>query len=389
MSIRTLSELINYLREQPKLNLSDPCIPANQQIIKFPSDSRIIINSKISESSGFLPIDTEASGVIIDTATWKTLCIPAPCISKFYKGEGALTLESPMNQYDCWKIRDGVLTSLYWYNNQWNLGTRNSFNLSGKVWIGQKTYLQIFRECLGAYGLTLKHLDTSYSYCIGFCHPEHHPAETSPAAWCVQAYHVADGKIVRDSNELATIIPGLPVYTKEDMTGINTPEDFLRWDATQSKEDPGYNGFILRPKDLYSGRHYMGKSHRLKNLERYFYNIIRAWPSDQKIKYAALIACRLPEDEAQFLKLFPNYSWVCLNAWAAIHSFTTITHAVFSTGVASENQHANVLAEDLRISNVISPSSNNSHGILEDIILSRLNENNIAQGILSCYSDGV
>jgi len=317
MSATTITELIDALQASPSGadNLTNsPLIPENQMILKFPNDPRAIITSRqVVSGPDTIPLDYEASGVIVDTRDWSVIAKPPANVAQYATEHVKHSAAYADLRGEVYPVRDGTTITLYYHGGSWAMGTRRSLNMFSNVWIGHKKYSEIFKECLDhslaskprSLGAYLGTLDRDWSYTVGFAHPEHHPAESKPSVWLISCYSrvqrvFKSGKALTLQDSPCT---GLPLYLPTE----ETPEDAFREHAKRESADPNYCGFIVRPgPEDAPGCPIMCRSKRLIARERLLYGVIRGVDSRLKIKYAILMSLRDPNTALEFAQTFPG-----------------------------------------------------------------------------------
>jgi hypothetical protein len=390
MNAITLSELLLALKD----DLSDyptlqkrPAVSKNQIFLKFPNDPRMIISTQKSTN---LPLDREASGVIVDTTDWSIIARPPLNIHKVLTTSTIESIES-LQDYDAYEVRDGTIVTLYWYGNRWAIATKKSLNMFSNVWMGRKRYSAIFRECLaaaipkaGQVSAPFDMFDKGWSYTIGFCHPEHHPAENAPAAWLISAYRretqdIFYGNTLRDES---VPNPGLPIYEPID-ANVDVISRHEQLNGT-----PEYCGFILRGKDAYDPLvpAIICKSESLITREKMFYNIIGCMPNTQKIKYAAVMSLREPRGAEEFVKTFPKLVPAVKAARKAIDSISSDIHSRMVLHSGSSDGFASDMAREILTSKQINPAGTSAVSLIRDIVISKIQHRHVLDFILKCMN---
>lgn len=121
----------------------------------------------------------EASGLVLDMETWRPLVVPPQTLCYYADKK---FVDSHINDYKVYSICDGTRINLYYWQDRWIMSSNSNFEVNNVKWNGDKTYQELFVECLSkmnsAYDsfdkFTLT-LDTKYSYTFGFKHKDMHP----------------------------------------------------------------------------------------------------------------------------------------------------------------------------------------------------------------------
>jgi hypothetical protein len=254
------------------------------------------------------PIVQKCGGIIMEYGTWKILAMPP------YPANPRVKLTSiDSSEYVTRIIKDGTTVTLYHYQNEWHIATVNGISVGPLVWLGKKTYRQIFDECIAKYPeFSLDKLKKDHSYTIGLRHPEYHPFRPSTEAWFIQSYDT-EQKTVSYSSDI-----GIPEQTIVDMK----MDDILK--TAQNADnvfvdggEPNF-GYVLRHKTNPMGRssNIIIESSMMKWLKLFVYNDkegrLNAKSNDyvgaqNRLNYVALKAYLDIKHAKFFIHLFPQY----------------------------------------------------------------------------------
>lgn len=227
------------------------------------------------------------NGCVIDTIEWKPLVVPP---ITFNKRKNPETIESFYNQglYDVIKVIDGTVVTFYYFRNQWNISSSNSYDVSTFYWIGNMTYAEViydlftrlYSSVAEKYGLEFvddrldfTQLSKSKCYTIGFRHHNFHPLKKDPERmWNIQHVNLTNGYV--SFNDGIKGLPNQPVINAvSSMDQLNFINKTSISEAT--KENPTFNyGYILRSKNPSLTKEYSSvilRSSLLKKIKKNIY----------------------------------------------------------------------------------------------------------------------
>jgi hypothetical protein len=200
------------------------------------------------------------NGLIIDSQKWKVIALPPMA---FNKRQLYNKVTSLIDYYDIFKVIDGTIVTIYYYNNKWNISSSNGYDVSSYYWMGELTYAEIIYELITKFypelintleitiedsNIHFNNLDTGYSYTIGFRHHNFHIILNDPEKiWNIQKTNIKTYDIC--FNEGIPGIPSqeaLPKQTIDEL--IYTNKNSLHV-AITTKETFNY-GYILKSKNI-------------------------------------------------------------------------------------------------------------------------------------------
>ena len=126
------------------------------------------------------PISFECNGLIIEynksLNNYKFLVIPIQLFNsqKLIKSE----IENHYNNhnYNLYKVYDGTIINLYYYNNEWKISTNKAYDANNLLFISNKTYKDVLLEILNYYpDFSFDKLDINKCYTICMKYHEFHP----------------------------------------------------------------------------------------------------------------------------------------------------------------------------------------------------------------------
>ena len=126
------------------------------------------------------PISFECNGLIAEydkeQNNYKLLVIPVQLFNsqKLIKSE----IENFYNQevYKLYKVYDGTIINLYYYNNEWRISTSKAYDANNLIFVNNKTYKNVLDEILTQYpNFSFDYLnkDKCYTFCIKYI--QYHP----------------------------------------------------------------------------------------------------------------------------------------------------------------------------------------------------------------------
>lgn len=254
------------------------------------------------------PIVQKCGGIIMEFGTWKILAMPP------YPANPRVKLSViDSSEYVTRLIKDGTTITLYYYQDTWHIATVNGITVGSLVWLGKKTYQEVFNECMAEYPeFSLDKLKKDHSYTIGLRHPEYHPFRSSKEAWFIQSYDTTNNKVSYISDI------GIPEQTIVEMTMANILKSAQNADSEFLENGNVNFGYVMRHKTNPMGRssNIIIESSMMKWLKLFVYNDkegrLNAKSTDyvgaqNRLKYVALKAYLDIKHARMFIHLFPQY----------------------------------------------------------------------------------
>lgn len=254
------------------------------------------------------PIVQKCGGIIMEYGTWKILAMPP------YPANPRVKLSAiDASEYTVRVIRDGTTITLYYYEDAWHIATANGISVGPLVWLGKKTYQEVFDECMAMYpDFSLDKLKKDHSYTIGFRHPEYHPFKPSTEAWFIQSYDTVN-KTISCTSDI-----GIPEQTIVDMSMNEIIKSSKNADTLFIDSGVVNFGYVMRHKTNPMGRfsNIIIESSMMKWLKLFVYNDkegrLNAKSTDyvgakNRLNYVALKAYLDIKHSKFFIHLFPQY----------------------------------------------------------------------------------
>lgn len=139
---------------------------------------RVVLSGDRNKQNSFTMANVHST-YIIDSTTWTiTSVFPKMCQSSPQQSKINNILNS--QEYTLSKIIDGTIINLYFFNGKWNMATSTSYDLTGKKWIGDSTYFDVFMNVCNdgmkqEFGTNFENLDTTSCYNFIMRSHEFHP----------------------------------------------------------------------------------------------------------------------------------------------------------------------------------------------------------------------
>lgn len=143
---------------------------------------RIVITSfvltTIEERSNF-------KGLIVDIIKRKIVCFGT---DQLYEIDDDHFNDIDCNDYNIYKIFDGTIINLYYYDDKWTIGTSKSYNINNFIWAGNHySYDNLIIHLLLIHGIQISSLIKTITYTFGFTFPEYHPYNNESKIWFISA----------------------------------------------------------------------------------------------------------------------------------------------------------------------------------------------------------
>lgn len=127
-----------------------------------------------SKSDMSLPAVRQASGIILEKETNNivhyTFSLAYDGING--KNKNTLVVDMDKEEYIIEQFTEGSLIRVYFYNNEWNIGTSKTINAAMSFWGSTKSFKELFYECIDACNFDMNSLDSNNCYTFIMQHPE-------------------------------------------------------------------------------------------------------------------------------------------------------------------------------------------------------------------------
>lgn len=276
---RTLSELVSLLKENKDKTIQeivyliksiDRSINIRYHSDKDTGNTRLLL-SAMRHMSYPTELNSHCNGVIIQYPSMKVLASPEKTI---YYNYDQKELESNFDQYDIYKVIDGTICTLYYFDDKWCIATGKGMDVSNyNARTLKKTYGEILDECLVNYpDFSYDKLDKEKSYTIGFNHPDLHYL-SNKKVWVVKICNI-DDLTCCDCDNIGLDIQEKCIDNME-VINLNNMLSILRYVDKQAKINVDINdvhyGYIFRSKN--NGKDYVVESNLLREIRMNYYNL--------------------------------------------------------------------------------------------------------------------
>jgi hypothetical protein len=175
LSDKSEADIVN-LRSFLYKNYIKTVIEKNEPTSK---DYRLMFIGNRFKSNFYNPISFECNGAIVNynrvDNTWKTLVIPLELFNSQKLVKDEINKHIVNNHYKLYKVYDGTIVNLYYYNNSWRISTNKAFDATNLLFTKDKTYLDILEELFSLYkDFDKSRLDINKCYTICFKYDKYH-----------------------------------------------------------------------------------------------------------------------------------------------------------------------------------------------------------------------
>lgn len=175
LSGKSEADIVN-LRSFLYKNYIKTVIEKNEPTTK---DFRLMFIGNRFKSNFYNPISFECNGAIVNynrvDNTWKTLVIPLELFNSQKLVKDEINKHVINNHYKLYKVYDGTIINLYFYNNAWRISTNKAFDATNLLFTKDKTYLDILEELFVLYkDFDKSRLDINKCYTICFKYDKYH-----------------------------------------------------------------------------------------------------------------------------------------------------------------------------------------------------------------------
>ena len=175
LSNKNESDIIN-LRSFLYKNYIKTVIEKNETNTK---DFRLMFIGNRFKSDFKNPISFECNGAIVNynrvDNKWTTLVIPLELFNSQKLVKEDINKYIINNNYKLYRVYDGTIVNLYFYNNSWRISTNKAFDATNLLFTKDKTYLNILEELFSLYQeFDYSKLDINKCYTICFKYAQYH-----------------------------------------------------------------------------------------------------------------------------------------------------------------------------------------------------------------------
>lgn len=263
---------LNYIRSFVFKNYIKTVIENNN---KNENKQRIMFIANRFKSDFTNPISFECNGLIaeydINNNTYKMLVIPLQLFNSQKLNKSEINKYYNENEYQLYKVYDGTILNLYYYDNSWRISTNKAYDANNLNFIDNKTYSNVLEEVLNNYpNFSFDKLDIHKCYTLCLKYEKYHPF--------VENIHFNNNKLIFiqsinmehfNSNNKIIINEeediGLPINQKYDMNNfkdLNIIYSYLQNEIGRYKREKHLAqyepifGMILRSKNFNKTKEY-------------------------------------------------------------------------------------------------------------------------------------
>lgn len=141
---------------------------------------RIIFIANRFKSDFNNPMTAECNGLIVEydikNNIYRPLVIPIELFNSQPLNKSTIEYFYNQNLYKLYKVYDGTIINLYYYNNEWKISTNKAYEANNLLFTNNKTYKNIFEEILLNYP-NFNYNNLNINKCYTFCmkYTEYHP----------------------------------------------------------------------------------------------------------------------------------------------------------------------------------------------------------------------
>lgn len=256
--------------------------------------SRIMFIANRFKSNFDNPMSFECNGLIAEynksTNNYKFLVVPIPLFNSQKLIKSEIEYHYNLNEYKLYKVYDGTIINLYYYNNEWKISTNKAYDANNLIFINNKTYKDILLEILTYYPeFSFDVLDKNKCYTLCMKYYLYHPF--------IENINMNNNKLIflqsvdmfEFNNNKKLIINeseniGLPISQQYDISqfeSLTSIYNSLNNEITRFKKEkssPNYEpifGIILRSKNFFQTKNYSSillESNLMSKIRNLIYN---------------------------------------------------------------------------------------------------------------------
>jgi hypothetical protein len=281
----------NYIRSYIYKNYIKTVIENENTLEK----NRIMFIANRFKSDFKNPMTFECNGLIVEynknKNKYKFLVIPIQLFNSQKLVKSEIQKHYNLREYNLYKVYDGTIINLYYYNNEWKISTNKAYDANNLIFISNKTYMDVLLEILTYYPqFSFENLDTNKCYTICMKYHQYHP-------FIENLYHQNNNKLIylqsvntTEFNSSQKLIIsetddiGLPIslqYNPDNFQSLNAIYSSLNSEITRYKKEktmssyePIY-GIILRSKNFSNTNEYSNifiESNLMSKIRNLIYN---------------------------------------------------------------------------------------------------------------------
>lgn len=141
--------------------------------------NRMILIGNRFKSDFKNPISFECNGAIVcydkNENRWKTLVVPTELFNSQHLCKEELNKNIKNLEYTLYKVYDGTIINLYYYNGGWRISTNKAYDATNLTFIENKTYNNVLEELFSYYtDFNINRLNINKCYTICFRYSQFH-----------------------------------------------------------------------------------------------------------------------------------------------------------------------------------------------------------------------
>ncbi len=283
-------KVFNYIRSFVYKNYIKTVVDQNVNNEK----QRIIFIANRFKSDFNNPMSAECNGLIteydIKNNKYKALVIPIELFNSQHLNKSEIEYLYNQNIYKLYKVYDGTIINLYFYNNEWKISTNKAYEANNLIFVNKKTYQDVLSEILNYYpefSFTKLSKHKCYTFCMKYI--QYHPF--------IENLHYNNNKLIflqsvdldKFNNEIKLEINeseniGIPIsitYTPNSFNNLNEIYSYLNNEIARYKKEKhlaNYEplfGLILRSNNFSKTRNYSNillESNLMAKIRNLIYN---------------------------------------------------------------------------------------------------------------------
>jgi len=145
-----LNELIDSLEDRTFTKFKEALLDKTSNVyVKEWKDSNLamVTNNFTKKNNNISELEKECRSVILDKETLEVVCY---AFDDIYYNQDAKDFLIKNNNYEkqIQECFEGTMLSVFYYQGQWNVGTRRCIDAKKSTWNSSKTYYDLFLECI-------------------------------------------------------------------------------------------------------------------------------------------------------------------------------------------------------------------------------------------------
>jgi hypothetical protein len=258
------------------------------------NNKRIMFIANRFKSDFTNPISFECNGLITEyneeLNKYKLLVIPLEIFNSQKLVKEEINNFYNKNSYKLYKVYDGTIINLYYYNNEWKISTNKAYEANNLIYVNNKTFKHVLDELFELYPtFSYQNLDINKCYTLCMKYIGYHPF--------IENIHYNNNKLILlqsiDMNEFNNKnkiiinendnigIPNRKMYYLEDFKNLNNIYYYLSNEISRYKKEKDlvnykpFFGMILRSNNFTQTKEYSNillESNLMSKIRNLIYN---------------------------------------------------------------------------------------------------------------------